>query len=126
MFVMPAPTPQAVVTVNYTQLAEAGAEFVGGVVRLLDAQGAVFDVSEAAEVAWTQQIVDSFRDASSLMSACTPSRVNNEGHPELMNPRDGNFGGGQGDFFAYRDVLETWVIDGRCEGLELEVRSPAP
>jgi len=126
LFIMPAPTPQAVVTVNYTQLAEAGAEFVGGTVRLLEAQDAVFDVSEAAEAAWTQQIVDSFRDASSLMAACTPSRVNNEGHPELMNPRDGNFGGGQGDFFAYRDVLESWVTDGRCEGLELEVRSPAP
>ncbi len=126
MFIMPAPTPQAVVTVNYTQLAEAGAALVGGAVRLIDAQEAVFEVSEEAEARWTKQIVDAFRDASALMAGCTPSRVNNEGHPELMNPRDGNYGGGQGDFFAYRDLLEGWIADGGCEGLELEVRSPTP
>ena len=42
----------------------------------------MFDVSAEAEEAWTQQIVDSFVDASAVMSACTPSRINNEGHPE--------------------------------------------
>ena len=34
LFIMPAPGQQAVVTVNYTQLAVLGAEFVGGAVRL--------------------------------------------------------------------------------------------
>ncbi len=46
------------------------------------------------------------------MSACTPSRINNEGHPEAMNPRNGNYGGGLGDWFGYRDLLERW-LDGR-------------
>ena len=83
MFVMPAPGQQAVVTVNYTQLALLGAEFIGGAVGLLERQGVeVFDVSAEAEEAWTQQIVDSFVDRSAVMSACTPSRINNEGHPE--------------------------------------------
>jgi len=127
MFIMPAPTQQAVVTVNYTQLAELGAEFVGGAVRVLAEQGVeVFDVSAEAEAAWTQKIVDSFVDSTALMSACTPSRINNEGHPEAINPRDGNYGVGMGDWFAYRDVLERWLADGGCEGLELEVRSRAP
>ncbi|HMK61994.1 MAG TPA: NAD(P)/FAD-dependent oxidoreductase [Acidimicrobiales bacterium] len=127
MFIMPAPTQQAVVTVNYTQLAVLGAEFVGGAVQLVSEQcAAAFDVSAEAEEAWTQKIVDSFVDSTALMSACTPSRINNEGHPELINPRDGNYGVGMGDWFAYRDVLEGWLADGRCEGLELEVRSPAP
>ncbi|HXY27800.1 MAG TPA: monooxygenase, partial [Acidimicrobiales bacterium] len=127
MFIMPAPTQQAVVTVNYTQLAELGAEFVGAAVHVLNEQGVeVFDVSTEAETAWTQKIVDSFVDSTALMSACTPSRINNEGHPEAINPRDGNYGVGMGDWFAYRDVLERWLADGGCEGLELEVRSPAP
>ena len=39
MFVMPAPGQQAVVTVNYTQLAVLGAEFVGGAVAILEARG---------------------------------------------------------------------------------------
>ena len=126
MFVMPAPGQQAVVTVNYTQLAVLGAEFVGRAVGLLDKQGVeVFDVSAEAEEAWTEKVVDSFVDGSSVMSACTPSRINNEGHPEAMNPRNGNYGRGMGDWFGYRDVLEHWLDAGKFEGLELEVRSTA-
>ena len=126
LFLMPAPTQQAVVTVNYTQLAMAGAQFVAGAVKMLsDRKVEVFDVSAQAEKAWTQKIVDSYVSGTEVMSACTPSRINNEGHPELVNPRDGNYGGGFGDWFGYRDLLEKWVGDGRFEGLILETRSGA-
>ncbi len=126
LFVMPAPGQQAVVTVNYTQLAVLGAEFIGGAVGQLEQQGVeVFEVSAEAEAAWTQEIVDSFVDGSAVMSACTPSRINNEGHPEALNPRNGNYGRGFGNWFGYRQVLEQWLEAGRLEGLELEVRSPA-
>jgi cation diffusion facilitator CzcD-associated flavoprotein CzcO len=126
MFVMPAPGQQAVVTVNYTQLAVLGGELVGGAIGLLKERGIeVFDVSAEAEEEWTQKIVDSFVDGSAVMSACTPSRINNEGHPEQMNPRNGNYGRGMGDWFAYRELLEQWLEAGSFEGLELEVRSTA-
>jgi len=127
MFVMPAPGQQAVVTVNYTQVAVLGGEFVGRAVGLLERGGVeVFDVSAKAEDAWTQKVVDSFIDASAVMSACTPSRINNEGHPEALKPRNGNYGRGMGDWFAYRELLEQWLAAGTFEGLELEVRSAAP
>ncbi len=125
LFVMPAPGQQAVVTVNYTQLAVLGAEFVGGAVRAMAAKGAeTFDVTAEAEEAWCQKIVDSFVDGSAVMSACTPSRINMEGHPEQMNPRNGNYGRGFGDYFRYRQVLREWLEAGGCEGLELDVASP--
>jgi cation diffusion facilitator CzcD-associated flavoprotein CzcO len=127
MFIMPAPTQQSVVTVNYTQLAVLGAEFVGRTVALQEDRGVeVFDVSAQAEEAWTEEIVRAFIDMGTVMSACTPSRVNNEGHPELINPRDGNYGIGMGDWFRYREVLEQWLASGRLDGLELEVRATAP
>ncbi len=127
LFVMPAPGQQAVVTVNYTQLAVLGAEFVGGAVARLVQKGVeVFDVSAEAEAAWTAEIVASFVDASAVLSTCTPSRINFEGHPEEMNPRNGNFGRGLGDWFAYRDLLEGWLEAGNLEGLELEVRPAHP
>jgi cyclohexanone monooxygenase/pentalenolactone D synthase len=126
MFVMPAPGQQAVVTVNYTRLAVFGAKFVGDFIGLLAQRGVdVFDVGAEAEEGWTQKIVDRFVDPSKVMSACTPSRINNEGHPELMNPRNGNYGGGRGDVFGYCELLEQWLEAGGFEGLELEVRSPA-
>ena len=122
MFVMPAPGQQAVVTVNYTQLAVLGAEFVGRAVTILEQRGAnVFDVSAEAEQAWGQAIVDSFVDPTRVMSVCTPSRINNEGRPELFNPRNGNYGRGLGDYFGYRKLLRTWLDEGDCEGLELDV-----
>ena len=40
LFVMPAPTQQSVVTVNYTQLAVLGAEFIGRAVGLLEQRAA--------------------------------------------------------------------------------------
>jgi cation diffusion facilitator CzcD-associated flavoprotein CzcO len=126
LFVMPAPGQQAVVTVNYTQLAVLGAQFIGGTVGLLDQRGVeVFDVSAEAEGGWTQKVVDSFVDGSAVMSACTPSRINNEGHPEALNPRNANYGRGFGNWFGYRDLLEQWLEAANLEGLELEVRSTA-
>jgi hypothetical protein len=116
-----------VVTVNYTQLAVLGAEFIGRTVRQLMQKGVeAFDVSAEAEEAWTQKIVDGFVDASAIMSACTPSRLNNEGHPETMNPRNGNYGSGLGNWFGYRELLEQWLEAGNLEGLELEVGPTAP
>jgi len=121
LFVMPAPGQQAVVTVNYTQLAEVGAEFVGGTVAQLDAHGVrSFDVSAEAEDEWVGKVVESFVDGSAVMSACTPSRLNLEGHPEAINPRNGNFGRGFGNFFSYRERLEAWLAAGDFDGLELD------
>jgi cyclohexanone monooxygenase/pentalenolactone D synthase len=42
-----------------------------------------------------------------------------------MNPRNGNYGRGFGDWFGYRELLEQWLEAADFEGLELEVRSTA-
>jgi cyclohexanone monooxygenase/pentalenolactone D synthase len=124
MFIMPGPFQQSVVTVNYTQLAVLGGEFVGGAIGLLHREGVdVFDVSAEAEEKWVHGIVDAYIDASRVMAACTPSRINNEGHPEERSPLVGAYRGGLGDWFGYRERLENWIEDGRFDGLELEVRS---
>ncbi|MBV9952066.1 MAG: NAD(P)/FAD-dependent oxidoreductase [Acidimicrobiia bacterium] len=120
MFIMPAPEQQAVVTVNYTQLAVLGGDFIGRMVGLLEKRGVeVFNVSAEAEEEWGDGVASKFVDASGVMSACTPSRVNNEGHPEALNPRNANYGGGFGDYFGYRDLLENWLDAERFKGLEL-------
>jgi cation diffusion facilitator CzcD-associated flavoprotein CzcO len=121
MFIMPSPAGQSVVTVNYTHLAVVGADFVGGAVGVLERRGVrVFEPSAAAEEEWTNKIMESFTDPSHVMGACTPSRLNNEGDPGSISPRNGNWGRGFGDFFGYRDLLEQWVASGELEGLEVE------
>lgn len=127
MFVMPAPGQQAVVTVNYTQLAVLGATFVGRAVGILEERGVdAFDVRADAEQDWGHKIIESFVDTSGVMGACTPSRLNLEGHPEAMNPRNGNYGRGLGDYFGYRKILTSWLESRDCEGLELEMRADVP
>ena len=119
MFVMPAPGQQSVVTVNYTQLAVFGAEFIAGTVALLEKRECpAFDVSAEAEEDWTRQIVETYVDPSAIMAACTPSRLNNEGDPGGVKARDTNWGRGFGDFFGYRTLLENWLDTGDLAGLE--------
>lgn len=120
MFVMPAPGQQSVVTVNYTQVAVLGAEFISGTVALLNKEGhTVFDVNAEAEADWIRQIVDTYVDPSAVMSACTPSRLNNEGDPGGVKARDTNYGRDFGDYFAYRELLERWLASGEFDGLDL-------
>ena len=127
LFMMPAPGQQGVVTVNYTQLALLGAEFVGGAVGILAKRGVErFEVSAEAEQQWCHKIIEGFVDASAVMSACTPSRINLEGHPETMNPLNGNYGRGLGDYFGFRKLLAKWLDSGDCEGLELDGRGAEP
>jgi cation diffusion facilitator CzcD-associated flavoprotein CzcO len=112
LFIMPVPSQQSVTTVNYTHLVVIGADHIAATIAKLDERGIdVFDVSEAAENAWTETIVNCFRDTRDFMAACTPSRLNYEGHPEAVNPRNGSYGGGRGDVFGYQELLAKWRRD---------------
>jgi hypothetical protein len=126
LFLMPCPGQQAVVTVNYTLLAEVGAEFVAGTIAALDADGVdAFDVSEDAEADWVQQVM-----TASMASApppggvpCTPgSRMlfDDDGNMVLLDPHAGTYGGGFGDYFGYRDLLTRWLVRGDFAGLKVD------
>ena len=117
LFVMPAPGQQAVVTVNYTQLAVLGAEFVAGAVALLEQRGvAVFDVSAEAEADWTRR---SSTPSSTPAPSCRPARrpaSTTRATRRRARPRHGNYGRGFGDYFAYRELLEGWLAAGDLDG----------
>ena len=120
MFIMPAPGQQAVTTHNFTHLMVLGAEHIAATVELLEARGVRgFDVTEEGEQGWTEIILSTWRDNSAFMAACTPSRLNFEGNPSMLNPRSGAYGGGYGDCFGYRDLLADWRARGDFEGWEL-------
>ena len=80
----------------------------------------VFETTAEAEQAWTDIILSTWRDNSAFMAACTPSRLNFEGDPTMLNPRSGAYGGGYGDFFGYQDLLAEWRAKGDFEGFALE------
>jgi cation diffusion facilitator CzcD-associated flavoprotein CzcO len=125
LFMMPAPGQQAVITVNITHLYTEGAIHIAETIAALQARGAQrVEVSEEAEAAWTQRIVGDWKDNRAFMAACTPSRLNFEGHPEAANPKAGTYGGGYGDIFAYRELLAEWRADGAFPGLDIDTAPP--
>jgi hypothetical protein len=121
MFMMPCPGQQAVVTVNHTLITVEAAEHIGAMVGGLEAKGvAAFEVSEEAEAEWCETILSTYVDASPVMSACTPSRLNQEGNPKALSPLSGAYGGGMGDFFRFKKLLADWRESGAFAGLMLE------
>ncbi len=126
LFIMPAPGQQAVISVNNTVIVEEGAVHIAGTVKLLEEQGIrVFDVSAEAEKEYVEEIVGSYKDASAVMEACTPSRLNLEGHPKDISPRSGAWGGGRGDLFGWVAMLAEWRERGDFAGLELDQSTAA-
>lgn len=126
MFLITSPGQQGVVTVNLTHAYTESAIHIGETIKLLEARGVKrFDVSEEAQAAWTEQIVACYQDRAEFMASCTPSRLNFQGHPELANPKAGNYGGGYGDVFAYRELLAEWRAAGTFPGLEID-EAPGP
>jgi cation diffusion facilitator CzcD-associated flavoprotein CzcO len=124
MFIMPAPGQQAVTTHNFTHLMVVGADHVAQTIGALEAKGVkVFETTDEAEQGWTDIILSTWRDNSAFMAACTPSRLNFEGNPAMLNPRSGAYGGGYGDFFGYQDLLTEWRAKGDFEGFDLEMES---
>jgi hypothetical protein len=59
------------------------------------------------------------------MAACTPSRLNFEGDPSKVNPRNGSLGGGSGNVFEFQDLLTTWREQDDFAGLELDPADPS-
>jgi cation diffusion facilitator CzcD-associated flavoprotein CzcO len=117
LFIMPAPGQQGVVTTNHTHISVEGAEHLAATYAGLKKRGVeVFDVTAAAEADWTGQIVAGFVDRSSVMSACTPSRLNFEGNPSAAIPANGSYGGGLGNFWEFRELLANWIDDGALPG----------
>jgi cation diffusion facilitator CzcD-associated flavoprotein CzcO len=82
LFIMPAPGQQAVVTVNYTQLAVLGAELVAGTVDLLRRSGStVFDVDAEAEQDWGAKVVETHVDGTAFLAAAPPRASTTRGAP---------------------------------------------
>ena len=121
LFLMPTPGQQAVISVNHTFVCVLGAEHIAETVKLLEKRGVrVVEVEAEAEKSYVEEILASYKDASAVMEACTPSRLNFEGNPGAANPRSGAYGGGRGDLFGYVKMLAEWREQGDFLGLELD------
>ena len=93
LFIIPAPGQQAVITVNITHLYTEGAIHISQTIAALEAHGAQrVDVSEAAETAWTQRIVDDWKDNRAFMGRVHTVAPQLRGSSRGREPEGGHLG----------------------------------
>jgi cyclohexanone monooxygenase len=117
LFVLPGPQAQGAVTANFMHILEENADHLAYIVRAAAEAGARgFEVSQAAEDAWVEIILEKARYNQEFQSLCTPGRFNNEGRPDQKSELNAAYGGGPIAFF---DLIARWRQAGDLDGLQL-------
>ena len=104
-------------TVNYPHMLDELAVHIAGIIEhALKNDISTVEVSEAAEEAWVQTILEKGAGGAILGGPdCTPGYYNNEGKPNPLATQAMPYGGGPVQFF---DILKKWREQGNFEGLE--------
>jgi cation diffusion facilitator CzcD-associated flavoprotein CzcO len=105
-------------TVNYPHMLDELAVHIAHIIKhALDHDVTTIEVSEAAEEAWVQTILEKGTGGALLGGeSCTPGYYNNEGKPNPLSAQAMPYGGGPIEFF---NLLKEWREQGNLEGLEL-------
>jgi len=108
-------------TVNFPMMIDEQAKQIAYVIeRALDRGIETLEVSEEAEAAWVDAVIQLGSQSVEFGENCTPGYYNNEGQTEKMSRQNGFYFGGP---TAFIDALESWRADGEMKGLDLEYRS---
>ena len=104
-------------TVNYPHMLDELAVHIACIIEhALKNDISTVEVSEAAEEAWVQTILEKGAGGAILGGPdCTPGYYNNEGKPNPLATQAMPYGGGPVQFF---DILKKWREQGSFEGLE--------
>ena len=76
-----------------------------------------FEVSQEAEDAWVQTILELAQFNLDFLESCTPGYYNNEGKPSERGIRNGFYGAGSVAFF---NVIADWRAKGDLPGMDLD------
>ena len=105
-------------TANYPHMLNEQSKHIAYVIgEAMSRQAKTVEVSEEAEAAWVQTILDVAIMRQKFAEECTPGYYNNEGQPSEAAVRNGPYGAGP---IAFVKVLEDWRADGSLPGLELQ------
>jgi cyclohexanone monooxygenase len=117
---------QAGFTVNFPHmLNEQGKHAAYIIKQALDQEVRAMEVSQEAEEAWVETIINLARNGQEFLESCTPGYYNNEGKPAELGGKNESFvGRGQngpygGGPIAFVKILEDWRADGQLNGMDL-------
>ena len=108
---------QAGFTANYPHLLAEQAVQIGYTLAEARArQAGRFELTEEAEQAWVDTIIDKAMLRRKFLEECTPGYYNNEGKPGDRSNQDASYGAGPDPYFA---ILKAWREEGELAGLAL-------
>jgi cyclohexanone monooxygenase len=104
-------------SVNFPHMLDEQSKHLAYVIsHALDNGVRTVEVSEEAETAWVQTILELALNNREFFESCTPGYYNNEGKPNDRSAQNGFYGGGS---IAFIKLIEDWRADGTLPGLEL-------
>ena len=108
---------QAGFTANYPHLLAEQAVQIGYTLAETKArQAGRFELTEDAEQAWVDTIIEKAMLRQKFLEECTPGYYNNEGKPGDRSRQDASYGAGPDPYFA---ILKGWREAGELAGLSL-------
>jgi cyclohexanone monooxygenase len=111
---------QAAVTPSFTHVADEQAKHFADIISdFLKRNIAHFDVTEAAEIAYTDEVERLAEPRLQYDATCTPSYQNHEGRMDRALARNGPHGGG---VLEYLERIKSWRLSGSYRGLLLTER----
>jgi cyclohexanone monooxygenase len=103
-------------TANFPHALDEQSKHVAFILKhVLDKGYGTVEVSDRAEEAWVQTIIENARLGLRFLEQCTPGYYNNEGRPGERSGQNTNYGAGSIPFFR---LLEQWRASGEFAGLE--------
>ena len=104
-------------TVNFPHMLDEQARHIAYTVEhALSNDIKSLEVSEEAEQAWVDAVINAAVMGREFLKECTPGYYNNEGMVSELAVQNGFYGGGSIAFFK---ILEDWRNDGELRGLEV-------
>lgn len=114
---------QAAITPSFTHVADEQAKHFALIIAdMLAKKIDYFDVTERAEIEYTQEVEELAVPRLEYDRTCTPSYLNHEGKIDRKLARNGPHGSGP---LAYLERIERWRQDGQYEGMHL-ISSESP
>jgi cation diffusion facilitator CzcD-associated flavoprotein CzcO len=104
-------------TANFPHALDEQSKHAAYILRhVLDHDVRTFEVSQEAEDAWVQTILELAQFNLDFLESCTPGYYNNEGKPSERGIRNGFYGAGSVAFF---NVIADWRAKGDLPGMDL-------
>jgi cyclohexanone monooxygenase len=104
-------------TANFPHALDEQSKHAAYILRhVLDNDITTFEVTQEAEDAWVQTIIELAQFNLDFLESCTPGYYNNEGKPSERGIRNGFYGAGSVAFF---NVIADWRAKGDLPGMDL-------